>query len=238
MSQILNYQNIILAIVVGFLPAVFWLWFFLKEDCHPEPKWMIVYTFLAGMAVIPIALIVEKFIFDFFLYLKLATFDSYPILLLFLWSAVEEYLKYAAANKTALKKKVFDEPVDALIYLIVAALGFAAFENILFALKNFGGNDNLLASFISGNFRFLGPTLLHVAASSMVGASIAFSFFHKEHMKRNVAGGLILAVLLHTIFNYFIMKSKERDILEIFLLIWVIIILILFLFEKIKRLKN
>ena len=146
---------------------------------------MILLTFLAGMIVIPIALVAEKIIYSSFLYLKLATENYYGFAMLLLWAGVEEYLKYAAAYKAALRKKAFDEPVDALIYLITAALGFAAFENVLFVLKDFG-MQGFLPGILSANFRFLGPTLVHVASSALVGVSISFSFFHKEHIKRNI----------------------------------------------------
>src|SRR3989338_4746234 len=127
MAQIINYSNIIYAILIGFLPALFWLWFWLREGCHPEPRRMILLTFLAGMIVIPIALVAEKIIYSSFLYLKLATENYYGFAMLLLWAGVEEYLKYAAAYKAALRKKAFDEPVDDLIYLITAALLFSAF---------------------------------------------------------------------------------------------------------------
>jgi RsiW-degrading membrane proteinase PrsW (M82 family) len=237
MPQIINYSNIIYAILIGFTPALFWLWFWLKEDCHPEPKRMIVFTFLAGMIVIPLALIAEKLIYKSFLYFKIATENYYGFTLLLLWAGVEEYFKYAAAKKVALNKKFFDEPVDAMIYLITAALGFAAFENVLFVLKDFG-MQGLLPGILSANFRFLGPTLVHIASSALVGASIAFSFFHKKHKIRNVIGGLILASFLHALFNYFIIKNGDKNILKIFLSVWFIIIIIIFLFEKIKKLNK
>jgi RsiW-degrading membrane proteinase PrsW (M82 family) len=41
----------------GLLPALLWLWFFLKEDSkRPEPKWLILAAFLAGMLAVILAL--------------------------------------------------------------------------------------------------------------------------------------------------------------------------------------
>jgi protease PrsW len=130
----------------------------------------------------------------------------------------------------------FDEPIDALIYLITAALGFAALENILFLLKVFG-TQGMLVGFITGNLRFLGATLLHIATPATVGASIAFSFFHKEKLRRNVFGGLLLATILHTVFNFFIIRSGNTSLFKILVPLWLAIIIIFLVFEKIKGLS-
>ena len=96
----------------------------------------------------------------------------------------------------------------------------------------------MILGFITGNLRFLGATLLHVVASSAVGASIAFSFFHKEKLHRNVLGGLFLAIALHTLFNFFIIKSGGVDIFRILAPLWGAIIVLMIIFEKIRGLKQ
>ena len=47
---------------------------------------------------------------------------------------IEEAVKYLAAKTSALRSKAFDEPVDAMVYLVVAALGFAAPQNNCYKL--------------------------------------------------------------------------------------------------------
>ncbi|MBU4223746.1 PrsW family intramembrane metalloprotease [Patescibacteria group bacterium] len=211
----------------GILPALFWLWFWLKEDRHPEPRGVLLLTFFAGMAAVAAALPIE-YLFSLF---------SSGTIMLLLWAAIEEILKYLAARETAFTKSSFDEPIDAIVYMITAALGFAALENIFFIFQSFS-LDGPLLSFITGNLRFIGATLLHTATSAIIGASIAFSFFHKEKRIFNVIGGIMLAVILHFFFNYFIIKSSGANILKIFIPLWLGIIIIIFICEKIKRLKN
>lgn len=230
-------QFIIYALIGGFAPALIWLWFWLKEDPHPEPKRAIFFTFFAGALAVPIALLLEESASKAAISLGLAKKGSIGVSMLIVWAAIEEYLKYFAAKQIALKRKNFDEPVDALIYMITAALGFAAFENTLFLFKVFQGHG-LLLGFITGNLRFLGATVLHTVASGTLGASIGFGFFHKEHLRRNIFGGFILAVLLHVFFNLFIIKSSGSQILQTFALIWVAAVAIIFIFEKIKRIKR
>jgi len=46
----------IILISLGFIPSLAWLFFFLKEDIHPEPKKMIVKVFVAGAVITFIAI--------------------------------------------------------------------------------------------------------------------------------------------------------------------------------------
>ena len=238
MAYDIGSTEIFFALVTGLLPALLWLWFWLKEDAHPEPRRVLLLTFLAGMMMAVVSLFVEQIAH----FLVLTSFGSaFPALnmavLLFFWAAIEEVAKYSAARRIALRLPSFDEPVDALIYLITAALGFAALENILFLLKVFS-TQGMLVGFITGNLRFLGATVLHIVTSAIVGASIAFSFFHKEKTGRNVLGGLLLATVLHMLFNFFIINNEASNFFMILIPLWLIVIVLLLVFEKIKGLNK
>ncbi len=229
-------QLIFYAFLGGILPSLLWLWFWLKEDCHPESKKAIFKTFMAGAAVIPLVFFVELAFSKLFTNSGIADSSDYPIILILALAATEEYFKYFAAKYTALNKKYFDEPIDGLIYLITAALGFAAMENFIYIFQAFL-NKGVLPGFLSGNLRFLGASLIHVVSSGFLGASIAFSFFHKENLKRNLFIGFIIATLLHSLFNYFIIKSAN-NIFEVFLGVWVFAIIIIYILEKLKDNKK
>jgi len=230
-------SDLFFAMIGGILPALLWLWFWLKEDrLHPEPRRLIILTFMSGMVVVALALFLEQITHYLFEKFSLtALWDGF--LLLFFWALAEEYSKYLAAKKTALNKKAYDEPVDALIYLITAALGFAALENVIFLVEVITTYD-LMGGLITGNLRFAGATLIHILSSACVGSAIAFSFFHKENYKRNVFLGLLCGTLLHTLFNFFIIKSTGENIFQVFLPFWVLIIALLIVFERVKRLKR
>lgn len=228
------YFNLILyAFLGGIAPALLWLWFWLKEDCHPESKKAIFKTFLAGAATIPVVFFIEYGLLKIFLKFNLIDAASYSLLFIFALAGVEEYFKYFAAKHAALNKKYFDEPIDGLIYLITAALGFAALENAIYIFQTFL-NKGVLPGFLSGNLRFLGASLIHVVSSGFLGAGIAFSFFHKENLKRNLLMGFVAATLLHGLFNYFIIKNSN-NIFEVFLGVWVFAIIIIYIFEKLKN---
>ncbi|MEK7142544.1 MAG: PrsW family glutamic-type intramembrane protease [Patescibacteria group bacterium] len=222
----LTISTLLFAIAGGFLPSLFWLWFWLKEDNHPEPCFALISAFVSGMIAVPLAIFLEYLV-------------SFPLgltggLSLFAWAFIEEILKYLAMKKNSFCKKCFDEPVDAVVYMITTALGFASLENTLFIIKTF--NDNgILSGMNIGNMRFLGATLLHTASSAIVGAFIAFSMRKKKKkLTRNTIIGIILAGLLHFAFNYIIMRSDGGNILKVLMPLWFVIIVLIFVFEKVK----
>lgn len=225
----LSFHTLLFALIGGVLPALLWLWFWLKEDRkRPEPRGLIILAFLAGMITVPIVLPFEKFA------------DSYlsGTVVIILWSAIEEIFKYILAYFAVLRRKAMDEPIDAVIYMITVALGFAALENTLFLLSPLMEGD-LTNTIINGNLRFLGATLLHTLSSAMIGVTIALSFYRNKMLKKAyVFFGLILAIVLHSLFNFFIMKGNEDKVLTIFFFVWIGIVILILLFEKIKRIRN
>ena len=161
-----SFNSIFLSLLGGVLPAVFWLWFWLKEDSrHPEPKSRIILVFLGGVASVFVVLPLEKFVFT-------SSFASISVITIFLWAGIEEISKYLVAFFTALRSKVTDEPIDTIVYMITAALGFSALENALFIFNLIDGG-NFIQGLMTGNSRFLGATLLHVASSAAIGVMMS-----------------------------------------------------------------
>jgi RsiW-degrading membrane proteinase PrsW (M82 family) len=225
-----------IAFLAGLIPALFWLWFWLREDVRkPEPYFLIAITFIAGMAVVPLALPLQKFALDLYTGLGVNLGENG---LMLVWVVIEELLKYAVALIVIFWNREVDEPIDMVIYMIVIALGFAALENALFIFNPLISGD-YLNSALTSSFRFLGATLLHVLASGTVGVILGLAYY-KSRMKQLLAGtvGLFIAIVLHALFNFFIMDASEETILGVFLFVWMGIIILFLLFEKIKMLER
>lgn len=217
-----------IAFLGGLIPALFWLWFWLREDRErPEPYLLIAIAFIGGMMVVPVALPLQKLALDSY------TGDN----LIFIWVIIEETLKYAAALLMILWNKAVDEPIDVIIYMIAIALGFAALENALFIFNPITTGDFANGA-LTGFFRFLGATLLHVLASGTVGAFVALAFY-KSSLQKLLFGtiGLFIAIVLHALFNFFIMDASGETILGVFLFVWMGIITLFLVFEKVKLLE-
>lgn len=194
-----------LAIILGLLPGIAWLAFYLREDLHPEPKRLLVYVFFAGAGFSMFALAAQLGLDYLFPQLGARTFSP-SLLSLFLLAAIEEVTKFAAAYSAIHKNPEFDEPVDAMIYMVVAALGFATVENIG-ALRGITPHIAYFGDvFETLSLRFVGATLLHTLTSAIVGYFWAVSI-RDFNIHRFVIWGLLISTVLHACFNYFIILN-------------------------------
>ena len=227
----INFETAIYALLGGILPALIWLAFWLREDYkHPEPRGLILKTFLFGMIAVIIVLPFEKAV-DAFL-------PGMTIVAILLWVILEELFKFAAAFFGGLHSVEDNEPIDPIIYMITAALGFVALENTLFIFGPIIGED-IMKSVITGNLRFVGASLLHVVSSSIIGVALAFSFYQPRR-KRVVLAllAIILAVAFHAGFNLTIIRWNNFGAALTFGLVWFGAILLLLAFEKAKTIAR
>jgi RsiW-degrading membrane proteinase PrsW (M82 family) len=225
----MSFTTIGYALLSGILPALLWLWFWLKEDnLHPEPKSLIFGTFITGGIVVLFAIIFEKFVGD----MIISTQHRYVA-----WAAIEELVKFAAVAIIALRSKNMDEPIDAMIYCITVALGFAALENTLFILSPLDAGD-VTKSIITGNMRFVGATLVHIISSTSIGFMIGLTFYKGRFIKTIFTFlGIGVAIILHSAFNLSIINVSTTSTLKVFAWVWCAIIILMILFEEVKVVK-
>lgn len=196
-------MNYSLYIFLGLIPSVLWLLFYLRKDKNPEPVGMILKVFFWGILAALPAVMIEMGILDFMGNWKESSLLSSLIKIFLGVAFIEEFLKYLVVRDKALKNKEFDEPVDAIIYMIIAALGFAAAENILIFLS-LGPNFIFADALSLGLFRFLGATFLHALCSGTFGYFLAVSIIKKRN--RIFLGGLAVVSLLHGLYNFSIIE--------------------------------
>ncbi len=230
MALITNNPKILaLAFVAGIIPSLLWLWFWLKEEEHPEPKLLLTTIFILGMIAVVVVLPIEKFV-----QVHIASESKRLIL----WATAEELLKYLAAMTVLYRLKFSNKPIDWPIYLITSALGFAALENALFLLKPFALSHGAVG-LLTGQLRFLGSTLLHTVSSGTIGIAIGLSLYMKGYARKLfLLGGFVTAIALHSAFNFFIIKNDGNDFLKVFAFLWVATIIVMLLFERVRRLSE
>ncbi len=107
----------------------------------------------------------------------------------------EEICKSIAAVYSTRWLGDLNEPVDAMIYAMTVALGFAAVENVLYA-QNYG-NEVLLV-------RFIWPVPAHMCYAAVWGYGLAKARFIYPEKNRAVvmAPYVAVAALLHAAANY------------------------------------
>ena len=200
-------MNYPLFLFFGLVPSIIWLAFYLRKDAHPEPNAVIQKVFLLGMLATLPAIALELGLRSLFSFLP---FSEGVILILYIFlgvALVEEILKFLVVRFAVYKDKALDEPVDVMLYMIIAALGFAAFENILI-LFGLGASSPISSILALTLVRLVGATFLHALASGTFGYFLARSFFDTKKKYLYVAVGLFVATLLHGLFNFYILEVE------------------------------
>ncbi len=234
----------------GILPSIIWLFFYLKKDVNPEPNRMILKIFFWGMLSTIPAVFLELGISSqivklsaFLAFLNPNGISSEGILFSLLYvfigvAMIEEVVKYLVVRQKVLKNSEMDEPVDVMLYMIIAALGFAALENI-FVLMSLGSSFHLLDVSVLSGLRFVGATFLHALCSGMLGYFMALSFFKRKNRIKFIVIGLMVSVFFHGAYNFSIMKID--GVLK-FLIPFIILISLAFFvslgFQKLKKMKS
>jgi len=196
--------SVLLIFALGIFPSILWLSFFLLETRkHPEPPRIIAEVFVAGIIAAVVAAMIQ-------LILQLGVFDSsrYEATSLIgfaVFALVEEVAKFIFAYIAFKSKRRPETPLDDMIYLITAAMGFAALENLLFI---FQAPPGLVIQ--TAIMRTIGATFLHAVASGFTGYYLA---------KRRVPEGLIIATVIHTAFNYIAYYFPQYQICAIIMVL-------------------
>ena len=225
----MNLSVLTYALLAGMLPALLWLWFWLKEDnLHPEPRSILAISFIAGCISVVIAIIFEKFAQE-----TIADTNARYIV----WAAIEEVVKFLAVALVAFHASILDEPIDAMIYCITVALGFAALENAFFLFSPLSSGE-LTKSIVTGNLRFIGASLVHVVSSASIGFMIGITFYRGIFVKMiAIILGIILAITLHASFNLAIIYGTAMTTLKIFGWVWCAVVILIILFEEVKTVR-
>jgi len=231
--------SLISVLILAVLPSLIWLFFYLKEDPHPEPRYWLFIIFLTGVALAPLVISLEMVlnkIFNFFITIPLES----GLLIFIIAPLVEEVAKYGVVHLALNKNPVLDEPVDGMIYVIAAALGFAAIENV-FAIFSFvpigtPGYFDVAFNFVS--MRFISAVALHGLASGISGYYFAKFYFIKRDA-RLIIWGLFLATSLHGVYNFLIVKNNENiPLILTGVILGAAAILVIFLFNRLKHYRK
>ncbi len=198
----MSFFTALLYVALAGIPPVIWIWYFNREDIHPEPKRDIVKSFALGAVLAPLALLIENALPFSASPFLIKTFGQFLLIGVGV-AFIEELTKYTSARIATFRNKDFSEPEDAMIYMITAALGFAFVEN-LFSILPISAHSipNALAVI---TVRFFTANLLHALSAGVVGYFWGISY-RERHRWIVIAEGIVAASFLHGLYNYIIMS--------------------------------
>lgn len=229
-----------LYILVGVLPCVLWLMFYLAQDKNPEPKKEILAVFFLGaLATVP-AVCVEIFMLGLFQQSELPAAAILALSYIVGVGFVEEFFKYATVwlkEQAINRNKQLDEPVDLVIYMIVAALGFAAAENIFLLLPASLDLVSVAVTLRNSLFRAISAILLHTLCSGILGCFMAGAFCQGKHRRLLLLSGIVIASALHGFYDLFIIGSEANPAL-LFGVLGLILAMAIGLFAGFRKVKS
>jgi RsiW-degrading membrane proteinase PrsW (M82 family) len=189
---------VLISAILAIVPALFLVWYYYRQDKQkPEPKGLITKIFLLGIVVTFPVIIVELIVGYFE-----RVFVGIPLFLVLFRAFVvaafcEEVFKLLVVKKYAYNKIEFDEMMDGVVYTIMASLGFACMENILYVT---GGGIGVAI------LRAFTAVPMHAVASGMMGFYIGQAKFASDkHKERSfLYKGLWIAILIHGFYDFFL----------------------------------
>jgi len=230
-------MEIVFLLFFAILPSLLWLFYWLKKDDYPEPKKLIAVVFFSGAFFAVITYFFQSFGASLF-------FDigkSFPLLVpllpffytFILVALIEEISKYIAFYFTISENKELDEPIDFVIYMITAGLGFAALENLLIISSYEEIGQIATVSLV----RFISGTLLHALVSGILGIFLAYAC--RLEKKTIILAGIIFVSFLHGSYNYLSdIAITKNNFLPPLIFLFFLVFLLLFLISKIKKMKS
>ena len=179
------------------------MWFFYRQDtADKEPISLLATTFALGVVAILPAAWLEMPFRD--ILISPGSSLARLVALIATVGLIEEASKLAALYP-AYRSSAWNEPVDGIIYGSTAGLGFAAAENLLYAVT-FGVGVLPLRAVIA--------SLAHASFSGLVGFYLAQVKLRRQSAWIAVYG-LLVASVLHGFYNFVVIDDAIPPVLAI-----------------------
>ncbi len=188
-----------LPIALAIIPALLIMWYFHKMDlARPEPRSMIWKVFFLGVVVTAPTALLSSGLDAINNAIRISPLAGHFIRAFVIAGLVEESMKLWVVRRRAYP--AFDEMTDGIMYAVVASMGFACLENILYTM-NGGISVALIRAFTA--------VPMHAIASGIMGYFIGKARFDEDKQSAHILTGLALAVLIHGLYDFVLFAIPE-----------------------------
>ena len=185
-------------LAITIVPSLIILLYFFISDKFKEPKSTIAIVFALGILICLPAGILNEFMSDNFGNPKNPNDLTYS----FLGPAwTEEILKFLILYTIVLKRSEFNEPMDGIVYGVVASLGFATYENYDYVFRLAETWD--IAPSQMAIWRSYSAVPMHGLNGCIMGFYFGMYAFTAE--KKYLVLSLLMPFLLHGSYNFLVM---------------------------------
>lgn len=181
------------------LPPILIAYLIYKADKYDvEPTRLIIKSFLFGFFITIPAVILEIICKEG----QPSDYDNPVNLFIYTMigiALVEEGLKFFFLKRYLFSKPAFNEPLDGIVYSVMISMGFALIENIGYV---YGAQQE--DRFGIAVLRMLTAIPLHAVCGVIMGYYVGMAKFNGNTVQL-AAKGLGLAVLIHGVYDYFLL---------------------------------
>lgn len=210
---------LIVLLLVSVLPGLLWLVYFYRQDrFNPEPKSLVLKVFLAGMAMVVPAGLLEMLWQNPLREARITGSILALLVMAFLViGIIEEGVKMLLLYVTVYPSPELNEPVDGIVYGITVGLGFAVLENLLYTYT-MGYRVGLVRAVIG--------CLAHAAFTGWGGWYLWQAKKSAKPVKM-LLKGLMIAVFWHGLYNFLLFLEEPILSLVAFFAVGALIIRLL-----------
>lgn len=197
---------------LGFAPGLLWLWLIVRRSRHrPEPRSLIIRTFLLGVAVAVPIVLVEALVGGQGgssasraapMTPEAAAFAAFALA-----GLCEEIGKLWVVHASLRRSPYLDDPLRGLIFSSAVALGFSSIENVEYMVM-YGAEVIVVRAVLC--------TLGHVMFSSFWGFALGWAHLHPGRGRVALVVGVTAAIAAHGLYDYFLMVGDSGSSLFVF----------------------
>ncbi len=189
---------------IAITPSIaFALIIYFTDRYDKEPLSLLVRLFTIGAFSIVPVIFIEKILDNFNMWTGhlSAIYTSFIVA-----GFTEEWIKRWVVLLVAYRHRAFNEKIDGIVYAVMASLGFATVENILYVVVRFANMPTI------GFQRAIFSVPAHMLFAITMGYYISLAKYavndslKKYYMKLS----LFIPILLHGIYDYILMSKSER----------------------------
>jgi len=197
-------MNDLLLYLFALLPVAIICWIIFRLDkFEKEPIWPLVIAFLiGGLSTVPI-LFWESWVSTTSLEQDVNIWKTIIIAFLVV-AASEEFVKSLGIYLYPFQQSFFNERMDGIIYGVMVAMGFAAVENVFYAYQH-DWTTILVRAFTAV------PT--HAVFGVITGYYFGLAKFNKEKKWHYILRGLLIAIGLHGLYDFFIIQQIHEELM-------------------------
>jgi RsiW-degrading membrane proteinase PrsW (M82 family) len=232
-------ENIVLSLwslLLGLIPVLIWLAVFtliikfrFKKELSLE---RILIFFNVGVLITPFAYFLEDYYSNLAGLNPSQNLTTLQNLIFYLGIAtIEELSKFSGVFLISKKGKFFNEPIDAMLYLIILALGLSLVENFSLLTQTLINPQLFLIVLRKLSLRFIGANLLQALSSSIIGYFWVLSILMKKG--EYLFYGIFLGISIHWLFDFAIKLTGGKTA---FLVSSVLIALLILFCISLKKL--